>query len=63
MLDTPVGDAIAPVTGQPNLWAVKIDPKAAAETYKERILNDARQRGRPESAIKVMEEELELALY
>jgi arsenite-transporting ATPase len=53
-----VGDEIAPVAGQPSLWAVKIDPKAAAETYKERILDDARQRGRPESAIKVMEEEL-----
>jgi len=53
-----VGDEIAPVAGQPSLWAVKIDPKAAAETYKARILEDARQRGRPESAIKVMEEEL-----
>ena len=59
VLDSPVGNEIAPVGGQPNLWAVKIDPKAAAETYKERILKDARQRGRPESAIKVMEEELE----
>ena len=59
VLDSPVGDEVAPVSGQPNLWAVKIDPKAAAETYKERILADARQRGRPESAIKVMEEELD----
>jgi arsenite-transporting ATPase len=58
VLDSPVGDEITPVKGQPNLWAVKIDPKAAAETYKERILEDARQRGRPESAIIVMEEEL-----
>jgi len=58
VLDAPVGDKIAPVNGQPNLWAVKIDPKAAAETYKERILDDARQRGRPESAITTMEEEL-----
>ena len=58
VLDTPVGDEVAPVSGQPNLWAVKIDPKAAGETYKTRILDDARQRGRPESAIKVMEEEL-----
>ncbi len=58
VLDSPVGDEIAPVGGQPNLWAVKIDPKAAAETYKERILDDARQRGRPESAIATMEEEL-----
>lgn len=58
VLDSPVGDDVAVVAGQPNLWAVKIDPKAAAETYKKRILDDARQRGRPESAIKVMEEEL-----
>jgi len=58
VLDSPVGDTIAPVAGQANLWAVKIDPKAAAETYKERILEDARSRGRPESAIEVMEEEL-----
>jgi arsenite/tail-anchored protein-transporting ATPase len=58
VLDTPVGDEVTAVSGQPNLWAVNIDPKAAAETYKTRILDDARQRGRPESAIKVMEEEL-----
>ena len=59
VLDTPVGDEVTSVSGQPNLWAVKIDPKAAAETYKTRILDDARQRGRPETAIKVMEEELD----
>jgi arsenite/tail-anchored protein-transporting ATPase len=59
VLDTPVGDEVTAVSGQPNLWAVNIDPKAAAETYKARILDDARQRGRPESAIKVMEEELD----
>lgn len=58
VLDTPVGDEVAAVNGLPNLWAVKIDPKAAAETYKTRILDNARQRGRLESAIKVMEEEL-----
>ena len=58
VLDTPVGDEVAVVMGQSNLWAAKIDPKAAAETYKARILDDARKRGRPESAIEVMEEEL-----
>lgn len=58
VLDSPVGDEIAPVLGQANLWAVKIDPKTAAETYKARILEDARRRGRPEKAIEVMEEEL-----
>jgi arsenite/tail-anchored protein-transporting ATPase len=49
----------APVPGQPNLWAAKIDPKAAAEIYKARILDDARRRGRPAEAIKVMAEELD----
>jgi arsenite-transporting ATPase len=59
VLGQPVGDEVTAVSGQPSLWAVKIDPKAAAGIYKTRILNDARQRGRPESAIKVMEEELD----
>lgn len=58
VLDSPVGDEVAAVAGQPNLWAAKIDPKTSAETYKERILDDARQRGRPETALRVMEEEL-----
>jgi arsenite-transporting ATPase len=59
VLGVPVGDVPAPVPGADNLWAVKIDPKAAAETYKARILADARHRGRPESAIQVMAEELD----
>lgn len=58
VLDIMVGDEVKEVSGLPNLWAVNIDPKAAAETYKTRILDDARQRGRPESAILMMEEEL-----
>ncbi len=59
VLGKPVGDDAAPVEGVPNLWAAKIDPKAAAEVYKQRILDDARQRGRPEASIKVMAEELD----
>lgn len=59
VLGKPVGDNAAPVEGLPNLWAAKIDPKAAAEVYKQRILDDARQRGRPEVSIKVMAEELD----
>jgi arsenite-transporting ATPase len=58
VLDTIVGDEVKEVSGLPNLWAVNIDPKAAAETYKARILDDARQCRRPESAILMMEEEL-----
>ncbi|HBY92784.1 MAG TPA: arsenic-transporting ATPase [Chloroflexi bacterium] len=59
VLGEPVGDDVAPLEGVPNLWAVKIDPKAAADVYKRRILDDARQRGRPPEAIKVMAEELD----
>ena len=59
VLGMPVGDEPAPVDGVPNLWATKIDPKAAADAYKARILADARERGRPESAIAVMAEELD----
>jgi arsenite-transporting ATPase len=59
VLGEPVGDNASPVQGQPNLWAAKIDPKTAAEAYKTRILEDARRRGRPEEAIRVMAEELD----
>ncbi len=59
VLDVPVGDQPAPVAGISNLWAAKIDPKAAAEAYRARILADARKQGRPPEAIKVMAEELD----
>jgi arsenite-transporting ATPase len=59
VLGVPVGDEARPITGVPNLWAAKIDPKGAAEAYKARILDDARQRGRPPEAIKAMAEELD----
>ncbi len=59
VLGEPVGDEPAPLVGLPNLWAVKIDPKAMGDVYKKRILDDARQRGRPEGAIKAMAEELD----
>jgi len=59
VLGVPVGDEARPIAGVPNLWAAKIDPKGAAEAYKARILDDARQRGRPPEAIKAMAEELD----
>jgi arsenite-transporting ATPase len=59
VLGAPVGDEAAPVEGVNGLWAAKIDPKVTAGAYKARILDDARARGRPESAIAVMAEELE----
>jgi arsenite-transporting ATPase len=58
VLGVPVSDQPEPVAGVENLWAVRIDPKTAAEKYKKRILDDARERGRPPEAIAVMEEEL-----
>jgi arsenite-transporting ATPase len=59
VLGAPVGDEAEPVEGAPGLFAAKIDPKATADAYKARILADAREHGRPESAIAVMAEELE----
>ena len=59
VLGVPVDDEPAMIEGLPNLWAAKIDPKAAAEVYKARILDDARKRGRPPESIKVMAEELD----
>jgi arsenite-transporting ATPase len=57
VLGVPVGDEPGPVGRLSNLWAAKIDPKVAAESYKARILEDARHRGRPPEAI--MAEELD----
>lgn len=48
-----------PLNDCPSLWVANIDPKAAADSYKSRILDDARQRGRPAAAVKVMAEELD----
>jgi arsenite/tail-anchored protein-transporting ATPase len=59
VLGVPVGDSVAPVIGVPNLFATKIDPRAAGAAYKARILADACARGRAPEAIAVMREELD----
>lgn len=59
VLDQPVGDEVAPVAGIENLWAVQIDPKAAAAAYKRRILDEAREAGRGPESLQAMAEELE----
>jgi arsenite-transporting ATPase len=59
VLGVPVTDQPEPVAGVANLWATKIDPKAAGAAYKARILDDARRRGRPEASIQIMAEELD----
>ena len=58
VLGVTVGNEVAPVEGVSNLWAANIDPKAAAKIYVDRILTDARERGRSSEAIRVMQEEL-----
>ncbi|HMN11345.1 MAG TPA: TRC40/GET3/ArsA family transport-energizing ATPase [Bellilinea sp.] len=58
VLGVPVTDEIVPVAGVPNLWATNVDPKAAADEYRARILDGARRQGRPQEAIEMMEEEL-----
>jgi arsenite-transporting ATPase len=58
VLGVPVGNTVTPIQGIPNLWAANIDPKAASKIYVDRILNDARARGRSPEALRVMEEEL-----
>lgn len=59
VLDVHVGSEATPVAGLPDLWAANIDAKAAAETYRARILDDARSRGRSEESIRAMAEELD----
>lgn len=59
VLGVPVGDAVAPVLGVEHLFATRIDPKAAGNAYKARILADARARGRSPESIAVMQEELD----
>ncbi|NPV71140.1 MAG: TRC40/GET3/ArsA family transport-energizing ATPase [Firmicutes bacterium] len=58
VLEVPVSDEPARVGRVPQLWVTKIDAKAAAEAYKDRILDDARKRGRPQEALESMAEEL-----
>ncbi|MBI4757987.1 MAG: TRC40/GET3/ArsA family transport-energizing ATPase [Chloroflexi bacterium] len=59
VLEQPVGDEAAPVQGVANLWAARIDAKAAATDYKARILADARAQGRSEQSLRAMAEELD----
>lgn len=43
----------------PKLWAVRIDPKAAFERYKERILRSVKERFGSEESLAVIQEELD----
>jgi arsenite-transporting ATPase len=59
VLGTRVGSEPAPVEGVPNLWAARVDAKAAAVAYTERIVADAVARGRSPASITAMREELD----
>jgi arsenite-transporting ATPase len=56
VFEQPVSDEIQPVRGVKNLFAVRIDPKAATEAYKRNIIEDARPRYSPEMLAALAEE-------
>lgn len=59
VLGTAVGTEPAPVDGIAGLWAARVDAKAAAVAYTERVIADAVVRGRSTQAIAAMREELD----
>jgi arsenite-transporting ATPase len=59
VLGATVGTEPAPVDGIEGLWAARIDAKAAAIAYGERVIADAVVRGRSTGAIAAMREELD----
>jgi len=59
VLDAAVGTEPAPVDGVPGLWAARVDAKAAALVYIDRIIADAVARGRSPRSIEAMREELD----
>ena len=59
VLGAAVGTEPAPVDGVDGLWAARVDAKAAAIAYTDRIIADAVARGRSPAAIAAMREELD----
>src|SRR5450759_4911661 len=59
VLDAAVGTEPAPVDGVDGLWAARVDAKAAAIAYTDRIIADAVARGRSPEAVAAMREELD----
>ena len=59
VLGVAVDSEPGPVEGVPGLWAARVDPKAAAAAYTERIIGDAIAQGRGADAIAAMREELD----
>ncbi|MGE3776630.1 MAG: arsenical pump-driving ATPase [Pirellulaceae bacterium] len=57
VLGTELGQTPTPVSGVRNLWALNIDPEAAAHAYRERMVGPYRG-VLPEAAVKSIEEQL-----
>ena len=52
-----IGNRVTAVTAVPNLWALEIDPQAAAQAYRDRIVGPVRG-VLPENVVKGIEEQL-----
>jgi arsenite-transporting ATPase len=59
VLGATVGTEPAPVDGVEGLWAARVDAKAAAVAYIDRIIADAVARGRSPASVAAMREELD----
>lgn len=59
VLGAAVGTGPAPVAGVDGLWAARVDAKAAAIAYIDRIIADAVAQGRSPEAVAAMREELD----
>lgn len=59
VLGAAVGTEPAPVPSVEGLWAARVDAKAAAVAYTERIIADAVAKGRSETSVAAMREELD----
>ena len=57
VLEAPVGSDVAPVESVPNLSAVNIDPEAAADDYRERVIEPMRG-VLPDETVEQVEEQL-----
>lgn len=56
VLEQRVDDQILPIDGVENLWAVTIDQEQAVEEYKQRILDEAREKYSPDMLTAIREE-------
>src|SRR4051812_24959266 len=57
VLETKLGSAPAPITAAPGLCALNIDPEAAAQAYRERMVGPYRG-VLPDAAVRSIEEQL-----